>query len=92
MGREELHGYLYVLAASTLWGVSTVVAKSLFALGIPPAQLVLIRLVLSVLILLLVFLCFNRSCFIIPIREIPYLRYFGLGRHGGQSTHLLFHD
>jgi len=71
MGREELRGYLYVLAASTLWGASTVVAKSLFALGIPPAQLVFIRLVLSVLILLFVFLCSNPSRLVIPMREIP---------------------
>jgi len=79
MGREELRGYLYVLAASTLWGVSTVVAKSLFILGIPPAQLVFIRLALSVLILLFVFLCFNPSRLLIPMREIPAFVILGWG-------------
>src|SRR4030042_371827 len=88
MGREELRGYLYVLAAGTFWGISTVVAKSLFALGIPPAQLVLIRLVLSVLLLLLVFLCFNRSCLIIPIRETPYFIILGwVGMAANQLTY-----
>ena len=79
MGREGLRGYLYVLAATTLWGVSNVVAKSLFALGIPPAQLVFIRLVLSVLILLFVFLCFNPSRLLISTREIPYFVILGWG-------------
>ena len=79
MRREELRGYLCVLAASTLWGVTTVVAKSLFALGIPPAQLVFIRLVLSVLILFFVFLCFNPRRLLIPIREIPHFAILGWG-------------
>ena len=77
MGREELRGYLYVLAATTLWGFSSVVAKSLFTLGIPPAQLIFIRLALSALILLFVFICFNRSRLIIPMREIPSLAILG---------------
>lgn len=34
MKRGELHGYLYVLVAATLWGVSSVVAKSLFNLAL----------------------------------------------------------
>lgn len=79
MGRKELRGYLYVLAATTLWGVSNAVAKSLFALGIPPAQLVFIRLALSVLILLFVFLCFNPTRLLIPVREIPYFVILGWG-------------
>ena len=88
MGREELRGYLCVLAASTLWGVSTVVAKSLLALGIPPAQLVLIRLVISVLILFLVFLSLNRSCLVIPMREIPYFAILGwIGMAANQLTY-----
>jgi len=64
------------------------VAKSLFTLGIPPAQLVLIRLVLSVLILLFVFLCFNRSRLIIPMREIPYFVILGwVGMAANQFTY-----
>jgi len=88
MAKEELRGYLYVLAATTLWGVSSVVAKSLFTFGIPPAALILIRLTLSVLILLFVFLCFNRSRLIIPMREVPYFIIFGcLGLATSQFTY-----
>jgi len=51
--------------------------QTLFILGIPPAQLVFIRLVLSVLILLFIFLCFNRKRLTIPLREIPYFVILG---------------
>jgi drug/metabolite transporter (DMT)-like permease len=88
MRREELRGYLCVLAGTTLWGVSTVVAKSLFALGIPPAQLVLIRLALSVLVLFFVFLCFNRSRLVISTSEIPYFVILGwVGVAANQFTY-----
>jgi drug/metabolite transporter (DMT)-like permease len=79
MERGELRGVAYVLAAGTLWGVTTVVAKSLFTLGIPPAQLVFIRLVLSVVILFFVFLCFNPRRLLIPIRQIPHFVILGWG-------------
>jgi drug/metabolite transporter (DMT)-like permease len=88
MERAELRGYLCVLAGTTLWGVSSVAAKSLFGLGIPPAQLSLIRLALSALILLFVFLCFNRSRLIIPLKEIPSLAILGcLGMVTSQFTY-----
>jgi drug/metabolite transporter (DMT)-like permease len=88
MERGELRGYLCVLAGTTLWGVSAVVAKSLFNLGIPPAQLVFIRLTLSVLILLFIFLCFNRRRLIIPLREIPYFVILGwVGMAANQFTY-----
>jgi len=88
MRREELRGYLYVLAAGTFWGISTVVPKSLFALGIPPAQLAFIRLALSALILLFVFVCSNRSRLIISLREIPSFAILGcLGMATNQFTY-----
>jgi drug/metabolite transporter (DMT)-like permease len=50
MYREgAIKGYVYILAGSTLWGVSSVVAKSLFNIGLPPAELILVRLTISTL-------------------------------------------
>lgn len=54
MGKGEIRGYLYVLIGATLWGVSSVVAKSLFNVGLPPGELVLIRLTLATIILALI--------------------------------------
>jgi drug/metabolite transporter (DMT)-like permease len=90
MERRELQGYLCVLAAGTFWGVSTVVAKSLFALGILPAQLALIRLGLSALILFFVLLCSNRSRLIITFGEIPSFAILGcFGMAANQFTYYL---
>ena len=61
MEKEEIHGYLYILIGSTLWGISSVVAKSLFNIGLPPAELVFIRLTLATLTLLLILLFFDQQ-------------------------------
>jgi hypothetical protein len=38
MKKNEIRGYLYILIGTTLWGVSSVVAKSLFIIGLPPVH------------------------------------------------------
>ncbi len=38
MKKNEIRGYLYILIGTTLWGVSSVVAKSLFNIGLPPVH------------------------------------------------------
>ncbi len=75
--KREIHGYLYVLIGATLWGISSAVAKSLFNIGLPPAELVLIRLSLTTIILLLIFLFFDRRRIVISLRDLPY--FFVLG-------------
>jgi drug/metabolite transporter (DMT)-like permease len=88
MDRKEIRGYLYILAGTTLWGVSSVVAKSLFQLGLPPAQLVFIRLTLSTLILLLIFLVSDRNSMVIDRKDIPYFIILGLiGVAGNQFAY-----
>ena len=88
MGRNELYGYLYILIGSTLWGVSSVVAKSLFNIGLPPAELVLIRLTLATLTLLLILLFFDRKRIIISPKDLPYLFILGfVGVAGMQFTY-----
>jgi drug/metabolite transporter (DMT)-like permease len=78
MKKNELRGYLYILVGATLWGVSSVVAKSLFNIGLPPAELVLTRLILSTLILLLFLLLFNSKRLIISLKDLPYFLVLGI--------------
>jgi drug/metabolite transporter (DMT)-like permease len=77
MSKGEIRGYLYILIGATLWGVSSVVAKSLFNIGLPPAELVQIRLTLATLTLLLVLLLFDRKRIIISLKDLPYFLVLG---------------
>jgi len=79
MQRSEIFGYVYVLIGATLWGVSSVVAKCLFNIGFPPAELVLIRLTLATLTLLLVLLFFDRKKIIVSLKELPYFFILSFG-------------
>ena len=88
MEKNELYGYLYILIGSTLWGVSSVVAKSLFNIGLPPAELVLIRLTLATLTLLLILLFFDRKRIMISPKDLPYFFILGFaGVVGAQFTY-----
>jgi drug/metabolite transporter (DMT)-like permease len=83
-----MHGYLYILIGATLWGVSSVVAKSLFNTGLPPIELVFLRLTLATLSLFLFLLLFNRKKIIISIKDLPYFFILGLaGVVGTQFTY-----
>ena len=77
MKTHEIHGYLYILVGATLWGVSTVVAKTLFNTGLPPEHLVLVRLTLSTLILILIFLASDRKRLVISLKDLPYFLILG---------------
>jgi len=88
MAHAEIRGYLYVLIASTLWGVSSVVAKSLFNIGLPPIELVLLRLTLATLALFLFLLLFDREKIIVSLRDLPYFFILGFaGVVGVQFTY-----
>ena len=77
MSKGEIRGYLYILIGATLWGVSSVVAKSLFNIGLPPAELVQIRLTLATLTLLLILLLFDRKRITISLKDLPYFLVLG---------------
>lgn len=77
MSKSETHGYFFILVGSTLWGVSSVVAKSLFNIGLPPAELVLIRLTLSSLALLLLLFFYDSRRLIISLKDLPYFLILG---------------
>ena len=88
MKKNEIHGYLYILIGSTLWGVSSVVAKSLFNIGLPPIELVLLRLTLATLALFLFLLLFDREKIIVSLRDLPYFFILGFaGVVGAQFTY-----
>ena len=88
MEKKEIHGYLYILIGSTLWGISSVVAKSLFNIGLPPAELVFIRLTLATLTLLLILLFFDRKRIIISPKDLAYFLILGfVGVAGMQFTY-----
>ncbi len=85
MTHHEIHGYLYILIGATLWGVSSSVAKALFNIGLPPAELVLIRLTLSTLILFLIFLFYDRRRLAISLKDLPYSLVLGFIAVGGMQ-------
>lgn len=88
MKRSETSGYIYILIGSTLWGVSSVVAKSLFNIGIHPAELVFIRLTFATLALLIVFFFFDPKKLAVSLRDLPYFFFLGIvGVAGMQFTY-----
>jgi drug/metabolite transporter (DMT)-like permease len=81
MRKREIHGYLCILIGSTFWGFTSVVAKSLFNIGLPPAEFVLIRLTLTTLILFPILLLFDRRRLRIDMQGLlyfPILSFFGV--------------
>jgi drug/metabolite transporter (DMT)-like permease len=88
MSKSEIRGYLYILIGATLWGVSSVVAKSLFIIGLPPALLVQIRLTLATFTLLILLLIFDRKRIVISLGDLPYFIVLGfVGVAGVQFTY-----
>ena len=88
MGKSEIRGYLYILIGATLWGLSSVVAKFLFNIGLLPAQLVQIRLTLATFTLLLILLLFGRGRIVISLKDLPYFLVLGfVGVAGVQFTY-----
>jgi drug/metabolite transporter (DMT)-like permease len=88
MKKDEMHGYLYILIGATLWGVSSVVAKALFNIGLRPAELLLIRLTLATFTLAMILLYFDRRRLIVSLKDLPYFFILGfVGVAGTQFTY-----
>ncbi|MBS3920733.1 MAG: EamA family transporter [Deltaproteobacteria bacterium] len=77
MKKSEWSGYLYILVGATLWGISSVVAKSLFNIGLPPVELIFVRLTLATFILLIILLIYDRRRIIISMKDLPYFLILG---------------
>jgi len=88
MRKNEIRGFSYVLIGATLWGVSSVVAKSLFIMGLAPVELVQIRLTIAAFTLFLILLFFDRRKMIISLNDLPYFIILGfVGVAGMQFTY-----
>jgi drug/metabolite transporter (DMT)-like permease len=82
-------GYLYVVLAALMWGLSGSSAKFLFQSGITPYQLVQLRLTISTVLLFLWLLIRNASLLKIDRKDILYFMLFGtVGMAGVQFTYL----
>ncbi|MGZ3535452.1 MAG: EamA family transporter, partial [Thermodesulfobacteriota bacterium] len=85
---DKFRGYIYILIGATLWGVSGAVAKSLFNIGISPAELVHIRLTLATLTLGLLLVFFDRKRMVVALKDLPYFLILGfIGVAGVQYTY-----
>jgi len=88
MEKNEIQGYAYILTGASLWGISSVVAKSLFNIGLPPGELVLVRLTLATFTLGLILAFFDRRSLFISYKDLPYFIVFGcVGVSGMQFTY-----
>ncbi|MGQ9510014.1 MAG: DMT family transporter [Thermodesulfobacteriota bacterium] len=88
MKKDEIQGYAYILMGSTLWGISSVIAKSLFNIGLPPEELVLVRLSLATITLGFIFVLYNPSRLLISYKDLPYFILLGcIGVTGMQFTY-----
>jgi len=88
--RKDLRtGYLFVVIAALLWGISGSSAKFLFHSGVTPFQLVQLRITLSAGILFMVLAVFRPSLLCISRKDIFYFVLFGtVGMAGVQFTYL----
>ncbi len=82
-------GYLFVILAALLWGISGSGAKFLFHSGVSPFQLVQLRLTLSAGILFAVLGLFRPMLLRISVKDLGYFILFGVvGMAGVQFTYL----
>jgi len=81
-------GYTYALIAACLWGLSGVLAKSLFNNAFDPLTLVTIRLTLSSLLLVLTLAVVDRHRLVLHRRHVLPLAILGLfGMATNQATY-----
>lgn len=89
LGKGFRVGYLYVVIAALLWGVSGSSAKFLFNSGVSPFQLVQLRLTLAAGILFIILLTVRPALLKIPFKDVSYFLLFGtIGMAGVQFTYL----
>lgn len=86
--QDRLRGYLAVMGAATLWGISGVVAKALFNRRIEPWTLIEIRLT-GAFVLLLAVLTFRRHPLRVPREQLGRLVLLGLAMTSAQFSYYL---
>lgn len=76
---SPLSGYLYAVAAASLWGIAGPVAKYLFNHGVTALVLTQMRMTFSFILMMAFFLLARRDLIRIGPRDIPYLAILGVG-------------
>ena len=76
---SPLSGYLYVVCAAALWGISGPVAKHLFNQGVTALVLTQVRMTLSFVLMMTYFLLARRDLARVKAKDIPYLAVLGIG-------------
>lgn len=86
---NQLKGFLYILTADILWGLSATLAKYLFNRDISPLDLAQLRMVLSFMVLAAALAAINPKLLRIERRDIPYMVVLGtFGLAAVQFTYL----
>ena len=85
---NTLRGYFFILGAAIFWGVSATAAKYLITLRFDTLLLVQMRITLSCLILLPLFLIFRRGLLRVALRDLPDFALLGIvGVAGSNFTY-----
>ncbi len=75
---KEIHGYMAVICAASMWGIGGAVAKSLFNQDVSPFFLVKMRLLLSFLILMVGLSVYKPRLLYIAKKDIAYFAILGI--------------
>jgi drug/metabolite transporter (DMT)-like permease len=85
---KSVKGYLFILAATTFWGVAATIAKFLFSHNVDTLTLVQLRMTFSCLVLLLYFLLFKRHLLRVSFKDLYKFALLGiLGAAGSNFTY-----
>ncbi len=85
---KELKGYVYILGATTFWGISATIAKILFIQNLDTLVLVQMRMTLSCIVMFLFFLIFKRHLLRIQLKDLFQFALLGiLGLAGSNFTY-----
>lgn len=86
---KSFEGYLFILGAALFWGVSATIAKFLFTQHIDTLVLVQMRMTLSCIVLLAIFLLFRRQLLIVRMKDL--YKFALLGIVGGAGSNFTYY-
>ena len=86
---KSLKGYLYIIAATTFWGISASIAKFLITQHVDTLVLVQMRMVISCIVLLTYFALFRREVLRVKMRDL--YRFALLGIIGGAGSNFTYY-
>jgi len=78
MGKRDLTGYYYAIAAATLWGLAGPVAKHLFNNGVSALALTQVRQTASFFLLVGLFLIWRRRFLHVRLKDLPFFAVLGI--------------